>query len=173
MTRCPVCHASVSLQPAWDPAPKNRFGLLAQSTGIVCSMCSTRLRITQRWSAVAVAVLYLLAVAGLYQFREFSSLGQTQRIVFVALLLALLLLVQGRLAKAFARVQRREGIDTVDFPAETREYHDDALTDAQIEDLGNLESSGRSPWRCRTCREENPGDFELCWKCGTAISSAT
>ena len=25
-----------------------------------------------------------------------------------------------------------------------------------------------SPWRCQSCREENPGEFECCWNCGHA-----
>lgn len=24
----------------------------------------------------------------------------------------------------------------------------------------------RSSWQCQQCREENPGEFELCWSCG-------
>jgi hypothetical protein len=27
------------------------------------------------------------------------------------------------------------------------------------------EVSGRSDWRCPSCSEENPGNFEICWKC--------
>jgi hypothetical protein len=24
----------------------------------------------------------------------------------------------------------------------------------------------RADWKCPSCREENPGNFELCWNCG-------
>lgn len=26
--------------------------------------------------------------------------------------------------------------------------------------------AARDPWRCARCGEENPGEFDLCWKCG-------
>jgi hypothetical protein len=29
-----------------------------------------------------------------------------------------------------------------------------------------IESVPRSDWKCPSCREENPGNFELCWNCG-------
>lgn len=30
---------------------------------------------------------------------------------------------------------------------------------AELSDLGD--------WHCATCKEENPGTFELCWSCNT------
>lgn len=27
-------------------------------------------------------------------------------------------------------------------------------------------AEGQGPWTCATCNEENPGTFDLCWKCG-------
>lgn len=29
----------------------------------------------------------------------------------------------------------------------------------------NTPARAKRPWRCRRCREENPGEFEFCWKC--------
>lgn len=26
--------------------------------------------------------------------------------------------------------------------------------------------AARDPWVCPTCGEENPGEFDLCWRCG-------
>jgi len=28
-------------------------------------------------------------------------------------------------------------------------------------------------WTCKTCRETNPGSFEVCWNCGTGADDAT
>jgi putative signal transducing protein len=30
--------------------------------------------------------------------------------------------------------------------------------------------SKRTPLYCRNCGEQSPGNFELCWNCGTAIA---
>lgn len=29
-------------------------------------------------------------------------------------------------------------------------------------------SAAQRPWTCSRCREENPGEFEICWSCGVA-----
>lgn len=26
-----------------------------------------------------------------------------------------------------------------------------------------------NPWTCRACNEENPGGFEVCWRCGAGV----
>ena len=31
---------------------------------------------------------------------------------------------------------------------------------------GEASPAAASSWRCRSCREENPGGFEFCWSCG-------
>jgi hypothetical protein len=31
-------------------------------------------------------------------------------------------------------------------------------------------TSDKSSWRCQACREDNPGEFELCWNCGHSPS---
>jgi len=30
-----------------------------------------------------------------------------------------------------------------------------------------------SSWRCQSCREENPGEFEFCWSCGQPSTAPT
>lgn len=31
--------------------------------------------------------------------------------------------------------------------------------------------TGGEPWRCRRCREDQPGQFDACWRCGAARPS--
>ncbi|HXR57146.1 MAG TPA: DUF2007 domain-containing protein [Casimicrobiaceae bacterium] len=33
-----------------------------------------------------------------------------------------------------------------------------------------LEARPKAPLLCRQCGEQSPGNFELCWNCGTAIA---
>jgi len=171
LANCPVCHARVSLQLAWDLAPKNRFGLLAESTGVVCSVCSTKLRITQTRSVVAVITLYSIVLVGLLQLKESIPQDRTNLLIFVAALVGALMFFQRRLARTFAQVQRREGGDTVDFPLERLKHQNDSIKEPQVVIADTATSRDARPWQCRKCREENPAGFELCWNCGIAISN--
>lgn len=37
-----------------------------------------------------------------------------------------------------------------------------------VRDFEERRSDG-PPWSCPSCGEENPGGFELCWRCGTGV----
>jgi hypothetical protein len=98
--------------------PRDKFGLLEYSTGVVCSGCGTKLRIEQRRSALALvtAVVALLGVCWLV-----GSLWEVSRNVslVIAILLGVVVLVGSQpLARAFAQLKVREGSDVVDFPLE-------------------------------------------------------
>lgn len=39
----------------------------------------------------------------------------------------------------------------------------------QLIDTANIvDESPRRTWRCKSCKEENEGQFAACWKCGAA-----
>lgn len=168
---CPVCNARVSLKLVWDITPKNRFGLLAHSTGVVCSTCSTKLRIRQSRSALAVAALYLLAFLAIASARTLVPLEDSSGTVFAVAIVLAALALHGRIARHFAGLQRREGLDTVDFPVERLKEQlkeVQAVADDGQEQPVQIEGPA---WNCASCHEENPGGFELCWKCGASSSN--
>lgn len=45
---------------------------------------------------------------------------------------------------------------------------DAARARAVVRDFEQVRSDG-APWLCPSCGEENPGGFELCWRCGAGI----
>jgi len=60
--------------------------------------------------------------------------------------------------------------ETVEYPLviRARELADDRATEAKLlEEQLELESPdvGNPAWTCAKCREENPGNFDICWKC--------
>ena len=62
--------------------------------------------------------------------------------------------------------RRREGIASevwVDDDADDSDVR--ALIDAFLKRQKNMSGSAKSSWTCRHCREDNPGDFEVCWNC--------
>ncbi len=46
-----------------------------------------------------------------------------------------------------------------------RDEDSDRATDAIRELHSNTQDQGS--WKCAKCSEDNPGSFELCWKCGS------
>ena len=44
----------------------------------------------------------------------------------------------------------------------------DEDSERAIEAIRTLHANtrGQRNWRCSTCKEDNPGNFEVCWKCG-------
>ncbi len=61
-------------------------------------------------------------------------------------------------------VMRDQYFEAVDLIRRWR--HDEPLPPA-------VELLERDPWRCAQCREENPGNFEVCWSCGHEHDPAT
>ncbi len=49
--------------------------------------------------------------------------------------------------------------------------HPDAVAKLLRSDGGNTDK--QSGWICSKCREENPPEFDLCWKCQTAKQATT
>jgi hypothetical protein len=65
----------------------------------------------------------------------------------------------------------RDG-EVVDYPLETLAKELEA--EAQlVKEQQELESPdvGKAAWTCASCGEENPGNFEVCWKCQSARPS--
>jgi putative signal transducing protein len=46
---------------------------------------------------------------------------------------------------------------------------DDAPRARTIVDEYERQAAPVPPRRCRSCAEENPGNFELCWRCGAGL----
>jgi hypothetical protein len=67
----------------------------------------------------------------------------------------------------------RDG-ETVEYPLVIRARELAAEAKLQEEQL-ELESPdvGKPAWTCAKCREENPGNFDVCWKCQAARSESS
>src|SRR5262245_24845030 len=116
--RCPVCRNRVSLDSIWEMTPVNHMGLLQYSSGIVCPGCGTKLRIVQRYSAIAVSCLWI--GVGLLASVSSKYLTANRALFWPAVLL---LTVTGiyltiAVARQFVTLKVRTGTDTVDFPLE-------------------------------------------------------
>jgi hypothetical protein len=162
---CPRCFQPVPLEMVWSLARKNRFGVLAYSTGVVCPSCGARLRIVQRFSAAVLALLYILAAVAVGAAGRFG-VPSAVALVPALLVLAFVKFGSGPLQRRLAVLKIREGNDTVDFPVERlkQELSGEAQRNREAELEGAADTIGS--WVCRHCGEPTPSDCPACVNCG-------
>ena len=63
--------------------------------------------------------------------------------------------------------------EVVEYPL-ARAAKEQAAADRFFEEQRNMQSPdmGKPAWNCASCGEENPGNFEVCWKCQAARAAA-
>ena len=171
LPRCPVCHVGVSLRLVWDMAPKDRFGLLREATGLTCPSCGTRLKIGQTWSAVVIVAAPFVIIALSYVADKVFLLGDPARLVGAACLLALFVF-SSRVTRVFATLRVREGIATVDFPVERlrKQLIEPELKGLEEQDLAAAESTDQRV--CRYCGKSTAASSRACLHCGTYDANA-
>jgi hypothetical protein len=149
----------------WSLTPKNRFGLLAYNTGVVCPSCGAKLRIVQRYSAAALASLWIGALIALGAAGRFNVPSEVA-IVATLIVLAFLLFGSEPLQRRLAVLKIREGIDTVEFPVERlkQELSGESQCNREAELAAAAESIGS--WVCAHCGEPTPSDCPACVHCG-------
>jgi hypothetical protein len=150
----------------WKLTPKNRFGFLASSTGVVCPSCGAKLRIVQRHSALVLASLWTVAmIAAAATIRRYAVPSEAVT-VFAVLASTVVLFGSGPLQRRFAVLKIREGIATVDFPVERlkQELSGEAERNREAE----LEAAAEAidSWVCMHCGEPTPSDCPACVHCG-------
>ena len=162
---CPRCLQTVTLEMVFSLTPKNPFGFLAYSSGVVCPSCGAKLRIVQRYSAAVLASLWVLTMVAV---GAAGRVGIQSDVVLVlaALILAFLLFGSGRLQRRFAVLKIREGIATVDFPVER--LNQELSGEAQRNREAELEAAAETidSWVCMHCGEPTPSDCPACVHCG-------
>jgi hypothetical protein len=79
----------------------------------------------------------------------------------VVAFLLLFVVVQRKLVLPFVVLRQIQADERATFPLEWNNAHTDKLH------LNAHPTTSLPPgWKCKQCREENPGGFDLCWKCG-------
>jgi hypothetical protein len=84
--------------------------------------------------------------------------------------------LQARCAPRLLRLRFVNDGEKVEYPLviRARELAEERAADEKLaEEQLELESPdvGKPAWICAKCREENPGNFDVCWKCQAARPS--
>jgi hypothetical protein len=160
-------------------APKqNRGTFLSGSQGVVCPVCSVKLRVLQGRVLISWLMALLLPIGFLSLLQYLSpvdrdSIGGKFRLIEFATIFLGCFVLQTRWTPRLFRLRLVNDGEAVKFPlvVHARERAKELAAEAKWpEDQRELESpdTGKPAWTCAKCREENPGNFDLCWKCQAA-----
>jgi len=162
------------MRQLWALAETDRTGALRQRCGIVCPQCGMRLRILQVGVTVYSIVTLLCVVAIASFLTRLIPLHDKDAQVFLTLLVTFpVVMVLLRFAPCFARVAEIKDQEELEFPLspkleepESAEARDEReLTEALASAKSEPRDISSAAWRCASCGEENPGEFDICWKC--------
>lgn len=164
MAHCPNCSTVPEGRRLTEAM--NRFGFIGRGQRLTCAGCGARLairaaRANLAWSGLLVSVGLLLIWAA----RLANDETGTAALVAIALFAIFL---HYRLAPRLVRLELPA------FGEEDRTPLDVEMMRVGPED-SVAEATPPSPeapagpavqWQCRSCREQNPAGFEICWNCG-------
>jgi hypothetical protein len=168
---CPACGGELPLKElfgVWDPASK--YDRRGTSAGLECPSCFAKLKPKLLRANIlmmmALGASFVLMAAVLRLFRGNDLAFMVTVLVFIASILW----IQYSLLRHLITWRVAAPDEQVTFMLPTRAQRDQAEAEARAEAEAErrdaaFEAAEYPPWKCLNCREENPGRFELCWKC--------
>ena len=173
--RCPNCNSEVDLEELWRAAPKTRSGgsVIAEAVGIACPTCGIKLRVLQARVQIASALVFVLPLGLVLLFGLFHPYYKDREkrrvvLVIVGVIYALSFHLINRMTPRLLRLRFPKDGEQVKFPLEVvASVHKEEAQFIQDEADRESEDIERPSWICPKCHEENPGNFDECWKCQT------
>jgi len=169
--RCPNCNAEIDLKPLWEAAPKtNRGSRFAGKIGVVCPTCGIKLRVLDSLLGITSVGLFILMVITAAVVGRVSRFHGNDRLVFVGFLVlgvAGFIFFQKSIPRLLTLRLFEDG-EKAGFPLVTlaedlaAEHKASEEADALRPDLT---ADDGPAWKCQSCGEENPSNFNECWKC--------
>jgi len=169
---CPVCGGELPLKEffgEWDPASRISRDM-APSPALECPSCFARLRPKFLRAGIMTTAALISSIALMFVvIRSFAGNGLAGLAAVVAFL-ASVFWIEYSLLRRLITWRPAAPDEHVTFILPTRAQRDaseegmradaEAVRAEAARDLANY-----PPWSCLTCGEENPGRFDLCWKC--------
>jgi hypothetical protein len=181
--RCPQCLGEVPLKGLWWAARTNHFGFLIGKVGVRCSSCGAKLRVLENRVIASVIAAYLVLIAsaialGHAQLHDSHRHSGDETLPYVLIAVTALCLWQFYFARRLARLRFAQPGEALVFPLSPQPPNDEKDEDGESVEspYGDRDSSAeddeKPQWKCRACGEDNPGTFEMCWKCQAPRSDA-
>jgi hypothetical protein len=172
---CPQCGQPLPTRQLWRVAAKKSVSLLSIKCGIKCPLCQVRLRILQGRVVLFNFLILMVGVGFTIAYLMLATpLDRYKSKLTIVIILLPVVLLQMRFAPCFVRVAVVIGEDRLTYPLDPSPPPvtiGDAIArlrplEAQFREKDdNSDEPPVTPWRCGSCGEENPGEFDCCWKC--------
>ncbi len=166
--RCPNCNSETDLTELWRTAVKSRDAQF-YALGMMCPVCGVKLRVLlgrAQWIGfLAVIIPFALIVLSIFvaPVAQHSMEYKIRTGVFMAALFGATLL-QKRYTPRLLTVRLLRDNEKVRFPLAPPPVPEPDAASMSALDLQPTEDD-RPNWVCPKCHEENPGNFDECWKC--------
>jgi hypothetical protein len=163
------------MRQLWAAADTDRSGALRDRCGIVCPQCGMTLEIFQAAANVySFGAMLLVLPLAYFLMHIIPAHNKETQLILTLLVFVPLVSVLLRFTPCFARVARATNPNELTYPLspkplepESTEARNQRELAEAIANAQNDKSRGISPatWQCASCGEENPGEFDICWKC--------
>lgn len=169
--RCPNCNSEIDLKELWRAAPRTgRGSRLDGIIGVVCPACGIKLRVLDGRMAIISLGLFVLMVLSAAVVGKLSRPYGNDRAILVGfgiVCFAGFILFQKSIPKLM-RLRLLEEGEKASFPlvtlAEELAAERTAIEEQEEQNPEPAADAGPA-WKCKSCGEENPGNFNECWKC--------
>ena len=170
LPRCPNCHSTIDLIELYRVAPKAGDTMIGR-IGIVCPVCGMNLRVLQaRAYLIGLLAFFVpLVLAMTIYIAAPVARGSTEYSIRMAIFIVVFwvgTVLYRRSIPKLLTVRLLENGEVVHFPLTPS-----PKTEVNSEPRSALEltpvEENRPAWTCAKCGEENPGNFDECWKCQT------
>jgi hypothetical protein len=149
------------------------------SLGIVCPVCGVNLKVLQgrvqvSWLLAFVVPIAVALLVGCVIPLDSGAVSAKATLIALAAFYFGGFALHGHYSPRLLTLRFLRDGETVEYPLvmRARELAAEAkLSEEQLE----LESPDldKPAWTCAKCREENPGNFDICWKCQAARPEAS
>jgi hypothetical protein len=168
--RCPSCGSIVDLTELYRLAPKGGATMIGR-VGIVGPVCGMSLRVLQvRAYLIGLLAFFLpLVLAGITYIAAPVARGSTDYSIRMAIFIAVLcvgIALHKHSIPRLLTLRRLENGEVARFPLARTPTSDENPEPSSALPLTPVEGN-RPVWTCAKCGEENPGNFDECWKCQT------
>jgi hypothetical protein len=167
---CPNCGSTIDLIELYRVAPKAGDTMIGR-IGIVCPICGMNLRVLQARAFFIGLLTFFLPLVFLVIAYIAAPVARGSRdygirmAVFCVVIWGAIVLHRRSIPRLLT-VRLLENSEVVRFPLAKTPAADENAEPSSALELTPVEEN-RSVWTCANCGEENPGNFEECWKCQT------
>jgi hypothetical protein len=168
--RCPNCNSDIDLTELWRAAPKSGDAIVDR-VALACPTCGVKLRVLQTRSYVIGLLAFMIpfALAAVAIYLVPVARGSMNDIIRKGILLVVLfgiIRLHKRYIPRLLTVRLLRDNEPARFPLapSTVPEPEGEVPSSNALDLEPIQDD-QPVWVCPTCHEENPGNFNECWKC--------